>query len=246
MAIKTILAGKALWLGTAMAVAVAGTAAGVTTEGGHSAAGAGPHVWTGTMHQTVYSDGGWVAVGYHADGDFAFTVGADGAVHGQASVAYQPTFDASKIDGLINYARDNVQALLDSVSLGDPILAPFLSVIRARLVGGAFDLLRVRGDYTEAMPVRTGAIAGQLRNGRLDLHWADDQKGLPLTVYIDALKGTDLVTHAIVPLRSPWSGTAAIGSADRLTQAVGRDDQESGDDAGKASQVTFWSARLVS
>lgn len=174
--------------------------------------------------------------GYTAHGDFTFSVGKDGKVHGQATVAYELIVDVARMNEIIKFFK----------SAGEAALGYFgqLGSVVSNLSNLGL-LVRVGYETEQQLTIRSGPISGVMTSDALKLEWAEREsgkfEGIPLTVYYEYRDKKDPISKKPLSVESPWPAEAKFVDQGQVTK-VHHD--QFGDDT-KSETSAYWTAHRV-
>jgi hypothetical protein len=169
--------------------------------------------WTGSARGKIDREAPLVSgiVTWH--GDFRFTTSRSGAVRGHAVVAYEPSIDASGLNGAIGYVRDVAGAALD-------VLGRFGPAVSGTALG---QIVGTSVSFREPMAVREGPLTGQLTctartrtgrclTGRLKLEWQPKLAPIAYNIYLQLATGEKQIGSESIGLRSPFDKPADVST----------------------------------
>lgn len=188
--------------------------------------------WIGTTHGKASAANRWVSGGADWHGNFWFSTGRGGSVHGYAIVGYEPSIDVGGLNNMINYIKG-----IAGLPLG--ILGPYAPAAGAIGLG---NIIGVAVSFHEGMAIRQGPLSGSIGGGRLTLRWGAKPKGIPYDIVFQLVSGNKRIGGGTFGLHDPFQGSARLLGG---RQAV-KSSESKGTAKGVARQVgSYWVAHRV-
>lgn len=201
-------------------------------------------LWIGTTQGSKDRTSKWLSAGYTLHGDFWFRADDTGNVHGYATVVYEPRADTTGVNEMIDYAK-NIESGL--VGLAMPGILGGLATMNNSVLAL---MLGVQVSFADPMPIRSGPIAGTLKNGQLSIGWAGGEDvEIPMKFVLHFMGGERDQTLGDIGFvtQAPWPTVANIVDDEGSWLAIASDKASAPDEDDEVTETrsSQWSAHRV-
>ena len=155
--------------------------------------------WSGETHGSVHRSNRLAAGGSSWDGSFWFRAARDVTIKGEVVMAYKPEIDLGGANQALGFIRD-----ITSVGVG---MLPYGFGTAVNTIGIPATV-GFSVDFNAATAIRRGKLTGRLANGRIELRWPEQVKGVPYALTAITKTGEETISSGTAGLYDQFKGAA--------------------------------------